>query len=332
MIAPTRAAWQPQLIISRVSTLNRGERRKRRVFLTAGALGLAIGVPIAVVAQSARSWREPFEPVRIAGSIYYVGTRGLSSFLIVTPAGHVVIDSGEAESVPFIRANIEKLGFRMSDVRLLLAGHAHFDHVGGHADMKRLTGAQVVAMDADREALESGVDRSALGAQGWKPVHVDRAVKDGETVTLGGVTLTAHLTPGHTQGCTTWTTDATENGRKFQVAFVCSVTINDGVHLVGNTRVPQIADHYAQAFRVLHTLKPDVFVAEHGAVFDFEAKAERARSSTGSGQARSTGSVEARSTGSGQAGNPFVDVDGYQRFVERSEQTYLKQLRSEQGK
>src|SRR5438132_8048827 len=178
MIAPTQGAWQPQLIMSRMSTLNRGERRKRReksslrtlrslrlraVFLTAGALGLAIGVPIAIVAQSDRSWREPFEPVRIAANVYYVGTRGLSSFLIVTPAGHVVIDSGEAESVPFIRANVEKLGFRMSDVRLLLAGHAHFDHVGGHADMNRLTAAQVVAMDADREALESGVDRSALG-------------------------------------------------------------------------------------------------------------------------------------------------------------------------
>jgi len=287
--------------------------------LTAGALALAIGAPIAIAAQTDRSWREPFEPVRIAANIFYVGTRGLSSFLVITPAGHIVIDSGEAESVPFIRANIEKLGFRMSDVRLLLAGHAHFDHVGGHADLKRLTGAQVVAMEADREALESGVDRSALGAQGWKPVHVDRAVKDGETVVLGGMTLTARLTPGHTQGCTTWTTDTLENGRRFQVAFVCSVTINDGVHLVGNTRVPQIADHYAQAFRVLHSLKPDIFVAEHGSVFGLEAKAERARPSTGSGQA--------------PAGpNPFVDVEGYQRFVDRSEQAYLKQLRAEQGK
>src|SRR5262245_22548468 len=243
MIARMRAVWQPQLIISRM------------VRALAFVVALTAGVPIALVAQSDRSWREPFEPVRIAGNIYYVGTRGLSSFLIVTPAGHVVIDSGEAESVPFIRANVEKLGFRMSDVRLLLAGHAHFDHVGGHADMRRLTGAQVVATETDRDALESGVDRSALGGPGWKPVHVDRVVKDGETVALGGMTLTAHLTPGHTQGCTTWTTDTAENGRKYQVAFVCSVTINDGVHLVGNTRVPRIADHYAQTFRVLRTLK-----------------------------------------------------------------------------
>jgi metallo-beta-lactamase class B len=275
-------------------------------------LSLAIAASAAVHAQQDSAWREPFDPVKVIGNIYYVGTRGLSSFLIVTPAGGIVIDSGEAETVPFIRANVEKLGFRLSDVRLLLTGHAHFDHVGGHADLRRLTGAQVVVMDADREALESGVDRSALGGTGWQPVHIDRVVKDGDVVTLGGATLTAHLTPGHTQGCTTWTMETTENGRRYQVAFVCSVTINEGVRLVGNTRVPAIADHYARAFRMLRELKPDVFVAEHGSVFGLEAKAARARAA-------------------GQP-NPFVDPDGYQRFVDRSEQTYLKQLRAEQGK
>jgi metallo-beta-lactamase class B len=261
-------------------------------------------------AQQGPTWRQPFEPLRIVGNIYYVGTRGLSSFLIVTPAGGIVIDSGEAESVPFVRANVEKLGFRLSDVRILLTGHAHFDHVGGHADLKRLSGAQVMVMGADRQSLESGVDRSALGGPGWKPVAVDRVLKDGDTVTLGGTTLTAHLTPGHTQGCTTWTTEATQDGRRYQVAFACSVTINDGVHLAGNTRVPTIAQDYAQAFRVLHGLKPDVFVAQHGSVFALEDKARRAAA--------------------GAAANPFVDPDGYQRFVERSEQAYLKQLDQDQ--
>src|SRR5712692_11632692 len=127
-------------------------------------LSLTIAVTVVVHAQQDPTWRQPFDPVRIVGNIYYVGTRGLSSFLIVTPAGGIVIDSGEADSVPFIRANVEKLGFRISDVRLLLTGHAHFDHVGGHAELKRLTGAQVVVMDADREALESGMDRSDAGA------------------------------------------------------------------------------------------------------------------------------------------------------------------------
>jgi metallo-beta-lactamase class B len=275
---------------------------------------LACAFAAAVVASTARAqdsdWRQPFEPVKIVGNVYYVGTHGLSSFLIVTPAGGILIDSGEAASVPFIRASVEKLGFRLADVKILLAGHAHFDHVGGHAELKRLTGAQVVAMDADREGLESGKDLSALGGTGWTPVHVDRTIKDSDTVTLGGTTLTAHLTPGHTQGCTTWTMDTTENGRRYQVAFVCSVTINEGVHLVGNTRVPSIADHYARTFRALRDLKPDVFVAEHGGVFSLDEKAKRA----------------------GGATNPFVDPDGYTRFVERSEQAYIKQLREERGR
>lgn len=265
---------------------------------------------VAARAQEA-TWRTPFDPVKIVGNVYYVGTLGLSSFLIVTPAGGILIDSGEAASVPFIRANVEKLGFRLSDVRLLLAGHAHFDHIGGHALLKQMTGAQVVVMDADRDAFASGVDRSALGGSGWKPIAIDRVIKDNDTVSLGGATLTAHLTPGHTQGCTTWTMDTVENGRRYHVAFVCSVTVNEGVRLVGNSRVPDIADHYARTFRVLRDLRPDVFVAEHGSVFGLEKKAERARAG---------------------GPNPFVDPEGYRRLVESSEQAYLKQLRAEQGR
>ena len=274
------------------------------------ALALLVATAPLAAAQSDPTWRQPFDPLRIVGNVYYVGTRGLSSFLIVTPAGGIIIDSGEAESVPFIRANVEKLGFRLSDVKWLLSGHAHFDHVGGLADLQRLTGAQVAAMDADRDALESGVDRSALGASGWKAVKIDRVVHDGDAVALGGITLTAHRTPGHTQGCTTWTMETVEDGKKYQVAFVCSVTINEGVHLVGNTRVPAIADQYARAFRALRDIKADVFVAEHGSVFALEEKAKRAAA---------TPRV-----------NPFVDPEGYRRFVERSEQAYLKQLAADQ--
>ena len=273
------------------------------------ALVLALLIASVPLARAQSDWRQPFDAVRIVGNVYYVGTRGITSFLIVTPGGGIIIDSGEAESVPFIRASVERLGFRLSDVKVLLTGHAHYDHVGGHADLKRLTGAQVMVMDADREALESGIDRSALGGPGWKPVAVDRALKDGDTVTLGGVTLTAHLTPGHTQGCTTWTMEAAQDGKKYQVAFTGSVTVNDGVHLVGNTRVPVIADQYAQAFRVLRGIKADVFVAQHGAVFALEDKARRTEESRV---------------------NPFVDAAGYRRFVDRAEQAYLKQLAGEQ--
>jgi metallo-beta-lactamase class B len=277
----------------------------KRVLLAA----LILAGSLVTSAQS--DWRQPFDPVRIVGNIYYVGTRGLSSFLIVTPAGGVLIDTGEAESVPFVRANIERLGFHLNEVKLLLAGHAHYDHIGGQAELKRLTGAQTVAMDADVEAIQSGVDRSALGDRGWTPIKIDRVVRDGDTVSLGGTTLTAHLTPGHTQGCTTWTTDVIEDGHRYRVAFVCSVTVNEGVHLIGNTRVPDIADHYARTFRVLKDLKPDVFVAEHGSAFDLEAKAEKARGLQ-----------------KGQA-NPFVDPEGYKRFVAQSEEAYLARLKAE---
>jgi len=278
----------------------------RAVWLVAALLSAAVSV------RAHNDWRQPFDPVKVVGNVYYVGTHGLSSFLIVTPEGGIIIDSGEAESVPFIRANVEKLGFRLSDVRLLLAGHAHYDHVGGLAALKALTHAKVVAMDADRQALESGVDRSALGDAGWTPVALDRVIKDNDTVALGGVTLTAHLTPGHTQGCTTWTMDATENGKKYLVAFLCSVTVNDSVHLVGNTRVPDIATQYQRTFRVLRDLKADVFVAEHGSAFDLEAKAARVRA--------------------GSTTNPFVDPDGYKRFVDESQRAFEKRLRADQGK
>lgn len=263
-----------------------------------------------LLAQS--DWRQPFDPVKIVGNVYYVGTHGLSSFLIVTPAGGIIIDAGEAESVPFIRANVEKLGFSLANVRILLAGHAHFDHVGGLADLQKLTGAKVMVMDADRDAIVTGTDKSALGSRGWKAVAVDRVLHDGDTVTLGGTTLMAHLTPGHTQGGTTWTMEAEQDGKKYQVAFLGSVSINDGVHLVGNTRVPDIAAQYARAFRVLHELKPDIWVAQHGEVFGLVEKAKRVSPD--------------------QKVNPFVDPAGYQRLVEHSEELFKKQLADEQKK
>ena len=150
----------------------------------------------------------------------------------------------------------------------------------------------------------------------FPPAKVDRVLKDGHEVKLGDAVLVAHLTPGHTRGCTTWTMAAVEGGKTYQVAFVCSVTVNDGVHLVGNTRVPAIADHYAQSFRVLHGLKPDIFVAQHGSVFGLEEKARRAGARSGAG-------------GHADGSNPFVDRDGYQRFVDSAEQAYLKQLAAE---
>lgn len=278
-----------------------------RTSLTTIFSALLLHVLTSAAPQGDPTWRQAVAPTRIASNIHYVGTAGLSSFLITTTAGSILLDSGEPESVPLIRASIEKLGHQMPEIKILLAGHAHYDHVGGHAEVKRLSGAKVYVMDADREALQSGVDRSALGAQGWAPVAIDRVLKDGDTVTLGETTLTAHLTPGHTQGCTTWTMTTDDGGPRLEVAFVCSVTVNEGVTLVGNRRVPAIAQHYEQAFRLLRGLSPDIFVAEHPSVFGFEAKAAR-----------------------GAQPNPFVDKDGYRKFVEQSERTFRTQLSAEQ--
>jgi metallo-beta-lactamase class B len=275
----------------------------------AAALLAATGVMAR--AQGDASWNEPFEGFRITGNLYFVGTRGLSSFLFVTPQGHILIDSGLEETVPLIIANIEKLGFKPTDVKILLSSHAHYDHVGGQAEMKRRTGAQVMAVGEDARALESGTDNSALGGPGWKPVKVDRVLKDGDTVSLGGVALTAHLTPGHTKGCTTWTTRLQEESRTYQALFIGGVSINEGVRLVGNTRHPLIIDDYARTFRVLRELGPDFWFAQHPNMFQMEPKAKRLRA--------------------GEKANPFLDRAGYEAFIRRAEESYLKQLAEERG-
>ena len=162
---------------------------------------------------------EAVEPFRIVGNIYYVGARNIASYLITTPEGHIMIDTGTKEMHDVIRTNVEKLGFKLQDIKILLSGHAHFDHVQGHAAMKRLTGAKVMAIGEDARALEAGADLSPLGDEGWEPVKVDRVLKDGDTVMLGGTTLRAVLTPGHTPGCTTWTTGVEEKRRPYSVVF-----------------------------------------------------------------------------------------------------------------
>jgi metallo-beta-lactamase class B len=262
-------------------------------------------LPAMVSAQNDSTWTQPAEPFRIVGNIYYVGTRGLSSFLLTTPGGHVLIDTGLDETVPMIAANIEKLGFKTADIKVMLSSHAHYDHVGGHARMQKLTGATVMAVGEDAASLASGKDTSALQAQGWTPVKVGRVLRDGETVTQGDLTLTAHLTPGHTKGCTAWTTTVTADGRRYTVVFVGGTSVNGGVRLVGNTIHPQIAEDYARTFRVLKELKPDIFLAQHPSMFDMEGKAARLKPG---------------------AANPFVDPQGYAAFVAENEKAYLTRL------
>ena len=185
-------------------------------------------------APSAQQGNQGVDAYRVIGNIYYVGSTDISSHVISTPAGLILLDTGTSAMVPVIRANVEKLGFRLQDIKILLSSHAHFDHVEGHAEMQALTGAEIMAVGEDATAIASGVDNSALGAQGWKPVKVNRILKHGDSVSLGGVTMQAHLTPGHTKGCTTWTTTVQDGGRAYLVVFVGGISINEGVKLLKN--------------------------------------------------------------------------------------------------
>ena len=206
----------------------------------------------------------PAEPFRIVGNIHYVGAANIASYLITTPQGHILIDTGMTEMYDVIRNNVAKLGFKTSDIKIMLSSHAHFDHIAGHAAMKKLTGAQVMAMAGDAEALESGKDNSALGAIGWEPVKVDRVLKHGDTVSLGGVTLRAVHSPGHTQGATTWVTTVEDRGRRYVVAVLGGMTPNGGVPLLDNPRHKTVIEDTHRMFGRLKAEKvPDIYLVGH---------------------------------------------------------------------
>jgi len=228
--------------------------------LLGAAMSLLSPHPAAARVQGAGELPEPH---RVIGNIYFVGGE-YGSYLIATPAGHILHDTGTLDMHALIVSNIEKLGFQVRDVRIIVSSHAHFDHVEGHAAMKRATGAQVVALGGDAVALESGRDNSALGARGWEPVAVDRVVADGDAVTLGGVTLRALWTGGHTQGATMWMTTVEEGGRTYDVAFRGGEIPNQGVQLFDN---PRHATVVADTRRTLQRLKeldpPDLVLHNH---------------------------------------------------------------------
>jgi len=225
-------------------------------------------------AQFHGPYSQPEEAFRLVGNIYYVGAKNIASYLITTPQGHILIDTGTTEMTPVITANVEKLGFKMRDIKIMLSSHAHFDHIGGHAAMKKLTGARVMAIKQDADALAAGKDLSPLGDEGWTPVKVDRVLKDGDTVALGGTTLRAVWAPGHTPGCTVWTTTVPDGGRSYSVAIFGCGAPNGGVKLVGNPKFPTLVDDAMGTFRKLKTLRPDIYVSGHPQML-FAGKIER---------------------------------------------------------
>ena len=259
--------------------------------------------------QNSADWTEPFPPFRIAGNLYYVGSKGLANYLVTTPRGHILINSDLEANVPLIRASTEQLGFKFSDVKILLISHAHWDHDAGSAMIKSLTGATYMVMDADVPVVESGgradFQYGSDPAMRYPPVHVDRELQDGDRVKLGDVELIAHLTPGHTKGCTTWTFTVRDGKMSYNAMIIGSPNVNPGYKLVGNTMYPTIARDYERTFRVLKTLKCDLFLGAHGSYFDLEAKYARLRA----------GHADA-----------FVDPQGCAAFVDQKEQEFRSEL------
>ena len=265
------------------------------------------------LAQETPDWTNPFPPYRIIGNIYYVGSQGLASYLITTPQGNILINSNLEKSVPMIRESIEKLGFRFSDTKILLISHAHWDHCAGSAAIKELTGAKYMVMDADVPAIEDGgklnfgrdTKFSDSGTSQYQPAKVDRVLHDGDQVKLADTVLTAHLTPGHTKGTTTWTMKVADGGKTYNVVIVGSPNVNPGYKLVNNALYPQIASDYERMFRVLKSLPCDVFLGAHGNYYGMEAKYARMKA--------------------GEP-NPFIDPEGYKNYVAEREQTFRAEL------
>jgi metallo-beta-lactamase class B len=187
---------------------------RQKAVISVRILVLALAFVGGALAQGSPKWTEPFPPFRIAGNLYYVGSRDLASYLVTTPQGNILINSGLEANVPMIKASIEKLGFKFSDTKVLLISQAHWDHDAGSAVIKEATGATYMVMDADVQDVESGGKTdSVYGMQAsslYTPTKVDRVLHDRSKVKLGGTVLVARLTPGHTKGCTTWTMKVAE--------------------------------------------------------------------------------------------------------------------------
>ena len=284
----------------------------RRVLATVVML-LAVLTQRSALSQT-NDWLEPFPPFRIAGNLYYIGSRGLASYLVTTPEGHILINSNLEESVPMLRASIEKLGFKYTDVKILLISHAHFDHNAGSALIQKQTGAKYMVMAGDVSVVESGgkTDFQYGNDKGtyYPPAKVDRTLRDKDEVKLGDAVLVAHLTAGHTKGCTTWTMKVREGAKTYDAVIVCSPNVNPGYKLDNNAAYPSIADDYARMFKTLASLPCDLFLGAHGSYYDMDAKYGRLEK--------------------GDA-TAFVDPAGYKKFIASKTAEFQAELRKQRG-
>jgi metallo-beta-lactamase class B len=257
------------------------------------------------------SWNKPVQPFRIAGNLYYVGASDVTSYLITTSQGHILLDGGLPETAPLIERSIATLGFKLKDVKILINSHPHFDHAGGLAELKRLSGARMIESRRDTPILETGDkdDFTWGNTAEFPPVKVDESIDDGHMVTFHGVSLTAHVTPGHTKGCTTWSMPLADGGKTYNVVFVCSVSA-PGYKLINNPKYPDIVHDFEHSFAVLRALPCDIFLASHGSMFDLTAK------------------IKSRKTG---VSNPFINPAEYRAYIDESEQSFKAKLAKQQA-
>jgi metallo-beta-lactamase class B len=270
---------------------------------------LFIALALPATAQVPSSWTTNRAPFRIAGNLYYVGSEDLAAFLVTTPSGNILINANLATSPSQIKHNVEALGFRFEDTKILLNSQAHYDHVAGTAEIQRLTHAKVEVLAPDVSVAESGGKDDFLYWNRpdfqYPPFHVDHALHDGERVTLGGTTLTAHLTPGHTKGTTTWTMQVTDQGRTENVVIIGGAAANPGSDFFNQPRYPTQAKDFADTFRILRSLPCDIFLGAHGQYFHLKEKFALLQPGKP---------------------NPFIDPQGYKAFIDEYEKAFQKEL------
>ncbi|MGY3451528.1 subclass B3 metallo-beta-lactamase [Bradyrhizobium sp. USDA 4353] len=264
------------------------------------------------LAKKIFKWEEPAEPVRIVGPIYFVGTKGLGAFLITTSEGHILMNTGMPSSGPGIVDSIRKLGFKPEDIKLMINGHAHIDHAGAFAFMKKLTGAQLAIMRDDVAAIESGDrdDFKYANDLAYEGVKVDRVLRDGNQIRMGDVLLTAYHTPGHTRGSTTWIANLVVDGKAYLVAFPDGAGVNPGYRLAKDPSYPGIETDYRNTHHALEMIKPDIWLAQHNEYYDFEGKRKRAET---------------------EGVNAWIDPEGYRRFIAGKKRAFEDEVDEELG-
>jgi metallo-beta-lactamase class B len=286
-----------------------------RVALVATLAALLLAPPAAPPQMDTSRWNDYEAPFRLAGPIYFVGTTNLAAFLIHTPQGHILIDGGMPSTAPVIEKSIKELGFKLEDIRILLTTQAHFDHVGSHAHFKKLSGAMVQAMDGDARLLRDGGQSDYLFGSNaeyhFPPVAVDRVLKDGDVVTLGGERLIARRTAGHTPGSASYQMEINEGGQIYKVVFAASTSVNPGTRLVKNPSYPGILEDYRKTFEVLASLQPDIWVSGHSGFFDLAAKRKKMSKD--------------------KPAAAFVDPEGYKRMVSTRKKEFEDLVAKESG-